>query len=108
MTATLTYFRYLESRFILPLTQAVYQSLVGKFVASCHACNAEWMEGDKLDTLLVTYFGQLYWHGSLSADCSKILSMIKVFLIAHSRLGVDHLSLAHHALSACMQMVPDR
>ena len=97
---------FLETNSILPGTLRSYRILLQRFMTWCTVNCSDWADAVALDSLLVLYFDQLYWHGAPSADGGKILAALKYFLPQYSRLGPLHLPRAHRALTSWVKLRP--
>lgn len=76
------------------------------FVGWCIKSQMDWKDADELDSVMIVYFDQLFWHGVAAAEGSKILAALKFFVPGCSRLAVAHVPRCHRAVQSWSRLRP--
>ena len=104
----LTGITYLEQRSVGKATLADYQRRARAFVDWCSSLHLDWNDWPQLDTIVVTYFDFLHFHGHSGDDASRLLAALKFFLPPIGRWGDQTLCRASRSLAGWGKCAPRR
>ena len=97
---------FLEQTSVIPSTREDYQHRMSKFTTWCGENLLDWKSLSELDSVIVIYFDECFFHGQSGQEGSKTLAALKFYVPLVSRMGSYHLPRAHRAVKSWLKVDP--